>query len=98
MDHAEDDGVASAYLQRRRRESGLIEPAAQIGEGDGRCKQLRVLVGLALATFMTSGPLLWVYVVLGAAVSVVATLGTANALRPLGVAALWPVVPVMVTA
>jgi urea transporter len=47
-----------------------------------------VLVGLALATFITSGPLLWVYVVLGAAVSVVATLGTANALRPLGVAAL----------
>jgi urea transporter len=47
-----------------------------------------VLVGLALATFIASGPLLWVYVVLGAAVSVVATLGTANALRPLGVAAL----------
>jgi urea transporter len=47
-----------------------------------------VLIGLALATFITSGPLLWVYVVLGAAVSVVATLGTANALRPLGVAAL----------
>jgi urea transporter len=47
-----------------------------------------VLVGLALATFITPGPLLWVYVVLGAAVSVVATLGTANALRPLGVAAL----------
>ncbi len=47
-----------------------------------------VLVGLALATFITPGPLLWIYVVLGAAVSVVATLGTANALRPLGVAAL----------
>jgi urea transporter len=47
-----------------------------------------VLVGLALATFITPGPLLWVYVVLGAAVSVVATLGTANALRPFGVAAL----------
>ncbi|HTR15290.1 MAG TPA: urea transporter [Roseiarcus sp.] len=47
-----------------------------------------VLVGLALATFITPGPLLWVYVVVGAAVSVVATLGTANALKPFGVAAL----------
>src|SRR5271166_331733 len=47
-----------------------------------------VLVGLALATFITPGPLLWLYVILGAAVSVVATLGTANALRPFGVAAL----------
>ena len=47
-----------------------------------------VLVGLALATFIAPGPLLWVYVVLGAAVSVVATLGTANALKPFGVAAL----------
>ena len=46
------------------------------------------LVGLALATFITPGPLLWVYVVLGAAVSVIATLGTANALKPFGVAAL----------
>ena len=47
-----------------------------------------VLVGLALATFIAPGPLLWAYVVLGAAVSVVATLGTANALKPFGVAAL----------
>jgi urea transporter len=47
-----------------------------------------VLVGLALATFIAPGPLLWAYVVLGAAVSVVATLGTANALKPWGVAAL----------
>ncbi len=47
-----------------------------------------VLVGLALATFLAPGPLLWAYVVLGAAVSVVATLGTANALKPWGVAAL----------
>ena len=31
-----------------------------------------VLVGLALATFIGPGPLLWAYVVLGAAVSVVA--------------------------
>ena len=34
-----------------------------------------VLVGLALGTFLAPGPLLWVYVVLGAAVSVVVTLG-----------------------
>ena len=47
-----------------------------------------VLVGLALATFLAPGPLLYAYVVLGAAVSVVATLGTANALKPFGVAAL----------
>ncbi len=47
-----------------------------------------VLVGLALATFISPGALLWIYVVLGAAVTVVATLGTANALKPFGVAAL----------
>jgi urea transporter len=47
-----------------------------------------VLVGLALATFLAPGVLLWVYVVLGAAVSVVAMLATANALKPWGVAAL----------
>ena len=47
-----------------------------------------VLVGLALATFLAPGPLLWVYVVLGAAVSVVAMLGTVNAVKPLGLSAL----------
>jgi urea transporter len=47
-----------------------------------------VLVGLALATFIEPGWLLWVYVLVGAAVSVVATLATASALRPWGVAAL----------
>jgi urea transporter len=47
-----------------------------------------VLVGLALATFLAPGPLLWAYVVLGAAVSVVAMLGTANAVKPWGVSAL----------
>jgi len=47
-----------------------------------------VLVGLALATFLSPGPLLWAYVILGAAVSVVAMLATANALKPWGVAAL----------
>ncbi len=47
-----------------------------------------ILVGLALATFLAPGPLLWAYVALGAIVSVVATLGTSNALKPWGVAAL----------
>ena len=44
-----------------------------------------VLVGLALATFIAPGPLLWSYVVLGAAVSVVTMSATANALKALGV-------------
>ena len=47
-----------------------------------------ILVGLALTTFMVPGPLLWTYVVLGAAVSVVVMLGTANAVKPWGVSAL----------
>lgn len=47
-----------------------------------------VLVGAALATFIAPSPWLWGYVALGAAVSVVATLATANALKPYGVAAL----------
>jgi urea transporter len=46
------------------------------------------LVGLALATFLASGPALWAYVTLGAAVSTVAALGTAGALKPLGAPAL----------
>ena len=44
-----------------------------------------ILVGLALATFLAPGALMWVYVVLGAAVSVVVMLGTANAVKPWGV-------------
>ena len=47
-----------------------------------------ILVGLALATFLAPGPLLWVYVVLGAAVSVVVMLGVTNAVKPWGVSAL----------
>jgi urea transporter len=47
-----------------------------------------VLVGLALATFIAPGPLLWAYVVLGATVSVVTMLGTANVVKPWGVSAL----------
>ena len=46
------------------------------------------LVGLALATFLAAGPLLWIYVLLGGAVSVVATLATANMFKTWGVAAL----------
>src|SRR5262249_26660080 len=47
-----------------------------------------VLVGLALMTFLDPGPLRSLYVVLGGAVSVVAMLGTAHAVRPFGVSAL----------
>ncbi len=47
-----------------------------------------MLVGLALATFLAPGPALWVYIALGAAVSTVATLGTASALKPFGAPAL----------
>jgi urea transporter len=47
-----------------------------------------VLVGLALATFVAPGAALWIYVMLGAAVSTVATLGTASVLKPFGAPAL----------
>ena len=46
------------------------------------------LVGLALATFVAPGPLLWAYVVLGAAVSVVAMSATANVSKTWGMPAL----------
>jgi urea transporter len=46
------------------------------------------LVGLALATFITPGAVLWIYIALGAAVSTVATLGTAKLLKPSGAPAL----------
>jgi urea transporter len=51
-----------------------------------------VLVGLALATFLAPGPLLWVYVVLGAAVSVIAMLGTANLVKSWGASLTFPFV------
>jgi urea transporter len=51
-----------------------------------------ILVGLALATFLAPGPLLWVYVILGAAVSVVVMLGTANVVKPWGGALTFPFV------
>ena len=46
------------------------------------------LVGLALGTFLAAGPPLWIYVLLGGAVSVVATMATANMFKIWGVAAL----------
>ena len=56
-----------------------VEPA---GLGAGLYGYNGILVGLALPTFLEPTPLLWCYVVLGAAVSVVAMLGTANLTRP----------------
>jgi urea transporter len=46
------------------------------------------LVGLALGTFLAVSPLFWIYIALGGAVSVVATLGMANVFKTWGVAAL----------
>jgi urea transporter len=48
---------------------------------DGLYGYNAVLVGLALPTFLQPTPMLWAYVVLGGAVSVVATLATANLIR-----------------
>ncbi len=48
---------------------------------DGLYGYNAVLVGMALATFLEPAPLLWAYVALGGAVSVVATLATANLIR-----------------
>ncbi len=47
-----------------------------------------ILVGLALPTFLPPSPLLWAYVAIGAAVSVVAMLGTANVTKAWSVSAL----------
>lgn len=47
-----------------------------------------LLVGLALPTFLAPSPLLWAYVVLGGAVSVVCMLGTVNVTRGWSVSAL----------
>ncbi|WP_234681757.1 urea transporter [Bradyrhizobium monzae] len=51
-----------------------------------------ILVGLALATFLSPGALLWVYVVLGAAISVVVMLATTNVVKPWGGALTFPFV------
>ena len=50
----------------------------------GLCGYNGVLVGLALATFLAPGPLLWIYVLLGGAVSTIVNLGAANTLKPFG--------------
>ncbi|HRA68394.1 MAG TPA: urea transporter [Caldilinea sp.] len=47
-----------------------------------------ILVGAALPTFLVVDPLLWLYIVLGAAVSTVAFLAVANVFKTWGVAAL----------
>jgi len=46
------------------------------------------LVGLALATFLAPGALVWIYVVFGAVVSVIATLASFRVLKPFGLPAL----------
>jgi urea transporter len=43
-----------------------------------------ILVGLALATFLAPEPLLWAYVVLGSAVSVIVMIGTAKVVKSWG--------------
>jgi urea transporter len=58
------------------------------GLKDGLYGYNGLLVGLALPTFLAPTPLLWACVLLGAAVSVVALLGTANVTRGWGVSAL----------
>ena len=58
------------------------------GLGAGLYGYNAYLVGLALGTFLAVSPLWWVYVALGGAVSVVATVGTANVFKTWGVAAL----------
>ncbi len=58
------------------------------GLGAGLYGYNGILVGLALATFVAPSPLLWCYVMLGAAVSVVAMLGTAQVVRAWQVSAL----------
>jgi urea transporter len=54
----------------------------------GLCGYNGVLVGIALATFLAPGPLLWAYVVIGAIVSVIVTLAISNAVRSSGLTAL----------
>jgi len=56
--------------------------------GDGLFGYNGILVGLALPTFLPPSPLLWAYVAIGAAVSVVAMLGTANVTKAWSVSAL----------
>lgn len=54
----------------------------------GLCGYNGILVGIALATFLAVGPLVWAYVVLGSAVSVIITLAISNAVQSSGLTAL----------
>lgn len=55
---------------------------------DGLYGYNATLVGLALATFLAPGALLWLYVLLGAIVSVIATLASFRVLKPWALPAL----------
>lgn len=72
--------VATSTAQWLRVEDGALRSGLYGYNG--------VLVGIALATFLAPTRLLWLYVVLGAAVSTVATLGIANAMKLWSVPAL----------
>ena len=58
------------------------------GLGSGLFGYNAFLVGIALPTFLDVSPLLWVYIVIGAAVSVIAMRATANVMGTWGVSAL----------
>lgn len=51
-----------------------------------------ILVGLALATFLAPGPLLWLYVILGGAVSTIVMMWTVKLVTPWGAALTFPFV------
>jgi urea transporter len=51
-----------------------------------------ILVGLALATFLAPGPLLWAYVILGGAVSTIVMMWTVKLVTPWGAALTFPFV------
>lgn len=51
-----------------------------------------ILVGLALATFLAPGPLLWAYVILGGAVSTIVMMWTVKVVAPWGAALTFPFV------
>jgi urea transporter len=51
-----------------------------------------ILVGLALATFLAPGPLLWAYVILGGAVSTIVMIWTVKLVTPWGAALTFPFV------
>ena len=51
-----------------------------------------ILVGLALATFLAPGPLLWAYVILGGAVSTIVMMWAVKVVTPWGAALTFPFV------